>query len=71
MARVTIGDDGQGFDPTLAEGQSGPHYGIATMRERMAAIGGQLEVESRPGSGTVIAATVPRTTGKGESNRHG
>ncbi len=71
VARVTIGDDGQGFDPTLAEGQSGPHYGIATMRERMTAIGGQLEVESRPGSGTVIAATVSRATGKGESNGHG
>ncbi len=70
-ARVTIGDDGQGFDPTQVKQHSEAHYGIATMQERMAAIGGQLEVRSRPGSGTTVAAMVFLASGKGESDGDG
>ena len=71
VARVTIRDDGQGFDPALLEEKQASHYGIATMRERMAAIGGHLEVESKPGKGTVIAATVSLASSKGENGKNG
>lgn len=71
VVRVIIGDDGQGFDPALVDRGPGTHYGITAMRERMAAIDGRLEVESRPGNGTTIAATVSLSGSKGEGNGHG
>jgi signal transduction histidine kinase len=53
---AVIEDDGEGFDPTATRDDS---IGLVGMRERMTLIGGRLEVESRPGSGTTILAEVP------------
>jgi len=55
---VTVGDDGRGFDPA---GSYGGHFGLQTMRERVAVLGGRLEIDSRPGEGTVVAVAVPAT----------
>jgi PAS domain S-box-containing protein len=60
-----VGDDGPGFDPR--EQSSG--FGLASMRDRIAAIGGALEINSAPGRGAHIrgsvqnraATTAPRT----------
>ncbi len=71
VARITISDDGEGFDLKLAESRSDGHYGIATMRERLAIIGGHLEVSSKPEKGTVIAATVSLAGRKGIRDDHG
>ena len=58
QARIIIADDGQGFDTDyLAAG--GSHFGLAFMRERMAQVGGHLEIDSRPGRGTRVALRVP------------
>jgi len=46
---LRIHDDGRGFDP--ANIRSG-HYGLSIMRERAAAVGAVLSIESRPGHGT-------------------
>ena len=46
-----ISDDGRGFDPQAV---SPERLGLGIMRERAAAIGAQLAVESRPGHGTRI-----------------
>jgi signal transduction histidine kinase len=54
--KAVVEDDGQGFDP--AE-QTGDGYGLVGMRERLALIGGRLEVESGRDAGTTIAAEVP------------
>jgi len=51
-----VEDDGQGFDP--AE-QTDDGYGLMGMRERLALLGGRLEVESGHDGGTTIAAEVP------------
>ena len=59
---VRIADDGCGFDPAgaLIPEQSGRrHFGLMMMRERIEAMGGKLSITSRPGEGTVIAASVP------------
>lgn len=69
--RVSVGDDGQGFEPSSAEGQTDRGYGIATMRERLAGIGGQLAIESAPGRGTVVVATVPMAPQKGARDGEG
>jgi signal transduction histidine kinase len=54
---LTVADNGRGFDPGAAA-PSG-HYGLANMRERAIALGGRLDVESRPGEGTTVMMTVP------------
>jgi PAS domain S-box-containing protein len=54
--QVTIEDNGPGFDPeTAGEGR----LGLAGMRERATLLGGTLEIESTPGSGTTIFARLP------------
>jgi PAS domain S-box-containing protein len=55
---LTIRDDGAGFD--LAEARSrSSRYGMTTMKERVLAAGGHLEVDSAPGKGTTLRARVP------------
>lgn len=51
---LTVIDDGAGFDPAVGRG-----HGLPGMRQRMAAAGGELDVDSRPGEGTVLRARVP------------
>jgi NarL family two-component system sensor histidine kinase LiaS len=53
--RLQVRDDGRGFTPQAVNGG----YGLETMRQRMAVLGGALQVHSAPGSGTVITAVVP------------
>jgi len=50
-----IEDDGRGFN----HDGSGEGLGLLGMGERLALLGGRLEVESRPGAGTTIVAEVP------------
>jgi len=58
-AVVTIEDNGRGFDPDHPRRSPWPCFGLQTMRERAEAIGGSLEVESRPGQGTQVTARIP------------
>jgi signal transduction histidine kinase len=54
---VEIHDLGRGFDITfLPKNQS---VGLDGMRERAFAVGGSLEIQSQPGKGTHIHATLP------------
>jgi signal transduction histidine kinase len=50
--RVTIHDNGSGFDPEQAAKPTS--LGLLSMRERATAIGGTLEIASRPGTGTAV-----------------
>jgi signal transduction histidine kinase len=49
---LVVEDDGCGFE--LAETPDGHHFGLSLMQERAAAIGGDLQIRSSPGSGTVV-----------------
>ena len=60
MLRLCIQDDGQGFD--LAAAQDGG-MGMLGMRERARLLGGTLRVDSRPGGGTTVLASVPLSRG--------
>jgi signal transduction histidine kinase len=54
---LEISDNGVGFDPTnLAPGR---HHGLANLRDRAAAAGGRLEIDSRPGVGTRLVVQLP------------
>jgi signal transduction histidine kinase len=58
-ARVTVQDDGCGFDPGAAHDDSAGRVGLRVMRERAEEIGGTLAVESAPGEGTRVVVMVP------------
>ncbi len=55
---LDVDDDGVGFAGTPAPRADGG-FGLVAMRERIAAVGGRLDVESVPGEGTTVAAEVP------------
>ena len=61
--RLTISDDGAGFDPSAAPTRRGGHYGVTGMRERAALIGALLEVHSRPGAGTAVVLSAAGAQG--------
>ncbi len=52
---IVVRDDGVGFEP----GTSPEGFGLSGMRERVALAGGQLDLESAPGAGTTVTATLP------------
>lgn len=54
--RVSVADDGVGFDPQARH--HGTH-GLAGIRHRLWACGGQLRIQSAPGHGTELAARIP------------
>ncbi len=62
--RLTVKDDGRGFDPPSKADDSS--LGIMGMRERAAACGGTLMIDSHPGRGTTIEALIP-APGKGDA----
>ncbi len=53
---LTVSDDGSGFKPDNAT--TAHRLGIKGMRERAEMVGGQLEVESQPGQGTIVMFSV-------------
>lgn len=55
-ARVTVTDDGRGFTPQ--ESLNGRGFGLRGMRERLELVGGRLHIESSPGRGTQVTASV-------------
>jgi len=48
---LTVADDGHGFDPVTV---NGTHYGLRGLRERAEMVGGTLEVDSEPQTGTTV-----------------
>ncbi len=58
---LTVQDNGIGLDPDVSAGrrQNGGGFGLVSMRERASLLGGELIVESGPGQGTLVKATLP------------
>lgn len=56
---LDVRDDGVGFHaPAVAEQPRSDGFGLAGMRRRLASVGGSLAVETAPGEGTAISASV-------------
>jgi signal transduction histidine kinase len=53
--RMEVRDDGAGFDPAAVVGG----VGFTSMRDRLAAVSGELEITSSPGRGTRVTAVIP------------
>jgi len=59
---LVIIDDGVGFDPSApprGSGRRGRAQGLGNMRRRAELLGGELQVESTPGTGTRLSLTMP------------
>jgi signal transduction histidine kinase len=55
---VTVSDDGGGFEVARADQRHG--LGVSLMRERVTELGGELQLDSRPGQGTSVRVLLPR-----------
>jgi len=59
---LDVQDDGAGFDPQVAPQQARLEhrgYGLLSLQERAAQLGGSLTVESAPGEGTTLVMALP------------
>lgn len=56
IVKLSVDDDGRGFDPSQAKKQG---IGLQTMRERVENMGGRLVIDSKLGQGTRITARLP------------
>jgi signal transduction histidine kinase len=54
---LTVTDDGCGFDPRRL---GHDRLGLAGISERVRLLGGAVEIETRPGAGTIVRATLPQ-----------
>ena len=61
MLESEVKDDGQGFDPQtiVMDGNHPRGLGLLGIKERVSQIGGQLEINSKPGAGTQILIRIP------------
>jgi signal transduction histidine kinase len=65
QALLRILDDGIGMSP---EQQHGAGMGLASMRERVTALGGTLKISSAPSKGTTIDVSIPFAEGQSRGN---
>ncbi|MED1782823.1 sensor histidine kinase [Brevibacillus fortis] len=56
QVRLRVSDDGVGFDP---DGEKLTSYGLRSMQERVAEVGGSMEIYSAIGKGTQIEVRIP------------
>ncbi len=59
VVTVTVEDDGAGFTGDDARLNDPKRKGLATMRQRVGMYGGQMTIDSAPGRGTRVTATLP------------
>ena len=57
--RLSIRDDGDGFDPDAVPRAGRQHFGLLIMRERVESLGGTFAVRSSPERGTTVEVTLP------------
>ena len=55
--RIEVEDRGNGL--AAAAGDGDPHFGLRLMRGQVERIGGTIEIDSKPGSGTRVVAVLP------------
>ncbi|MGH8877984.1 MAG: sensor histidine kinase [Stackebrandtia sp.] len=56
MVVVDVRDDGDGFDAAAPPGDG---FGLTAMRQRVQRLGGNVHIESSPGSGTAVSVGIP------------
>ncbi|AIY20213.1 two component system histidine kinase [Pimelobacter simplex] len=56
---LDVRDDGRGFDPAQVRAIGTRGRGLAGIRDRAEALGGQADIESAPGEGTTVSVRFP------------
>jgi len=56
---IEVQDRGRGFDPVADRKAAGSHFGLFSVKERMEAMGGRLDLKSAPGQGTTATLVLP------------
>ncbi len=56
---LVIGDDGTGFDAAAVPDPARKSFGLASMRERVESLGGEMTLESQSGRGTRVIVVLP------------
>lgn len=59
LVRLSVADDGKGFDPAGVEKGAPAGFGLFSLRERFEPLGGSLKVESQKGGGACITMSMP------------
>ena len=61
VVSLDVRDDGVGFAPAPpnGNGHASGGFGLIAMRQRVSRLAGELEIESEPGAGTAVSATLP------------
>ncbi|OIH95304.1 sensor histidine kinase [Curtobacterium sp. MCBA15_001] len=62
LVRLSVTDDGVGFDPQAVQDRSGTSdsFGLRAIAERVAQFGGTLDIDASPGRGTVLRVVLER-----------
>ena len=55
LLRISVADDGSGFDPAHAADSADGHFGLDGIRERLRRFDGEMNIESSPGNGTTVS----------------
>jgi PAS domain S-box-containing protein len=58
--RLSVRDDGTGFDPSAASLPGAGGWGLTIMRERTEMLGGTFRLETAPGMGAIIYLEIPK-----------
>jgi signal transduction histidine kinase len=66
QVRLRVGDDGIGFEPGDPGRRGSSGYGLFSLKERLRYVGGDMEIRSRRGRGTLVTLTAPLRAGIGE-----
>ncbi len=59
FVRLSVHDDGCGFDTAELDDRGSQRFGLRGMRGRMEELGGSLDIDTAPGAGTTVSAVLP------------
>jgi len=68
--QIVVQDHGLGCDSAAVMESGGNKFGLFSIRERMEAIDGWMELQSQPGAGTTVTLGVAVGEGRGFSSEH-
>ncbi len=70
--RITVADDGRGFNPEGGDEAAGSHgaatgFGLFSIRERLRSVGGRMWFETSPGEGALVGLAFPLSKAEAET----
>ncbi len=63
--QVVVADEGAGFDAARVQSKDDSRFGLLSIRQRLAALAGRIDIDSTPGKGTRITLVVPTNLATG------